>query len=141
MPNTYCTNINMVSVPNIHHIIHPIIHLLNECAEANNSNPKKYTISILCDLSKAFDVISHNILLKKLGSQIIYQIDVNMLKFMGKSLTLKIYPVEYHRARYYDHCYIYFTLMTFQIPHVDIFCLLLMILPCLLEIKMSLIYI
>jgi len=49
-----------------HSTIHPILHSLNQCAKNNNSNPHKYTISIFCDLSKAFDVISHDILAKKL---------------------------------------------------------------------------
>ena len=50
-----------------HSTIHQIIHLLNDCAEANNNNPKKFTMSIFCTLSKAFDVISHKIFLPKLN--------------------------------------------------------------------------
>ncbi len=49
-----------------HKTIHPIIHLLNTCAEAINKHPKQYTASIFCDLSKAFDVINHDILIRKL---------------------------------------------------------------------------
>jgi len=49
-----------------HATIHPIIHLLNNCALVNNWHPKQITAMILCDLSKVFDVISHSILLKKL---------------------------------------------------------------------------
>ena len=49
-----------------HATIHPLIHLLNNCAEAENSHPKKMTLTVLCDLSKAFDVINHNILINKL---------------------------------------------------------------------------
>jgi len=44
-----------------HSTIHPIIHLINHSAKVNNSNPQKYTMSIVCDLSKAFDVINHDI--------------------------------------------------------------------------------
>ena len=49
-----------------HSTIHPIIHMLNDCVEANNNVPRQTTITTLCDLSKAFDVINRDILLAKL---------------------------------------------------------------------------
>jgi len=46
--------------------IHPVIHLINHCAKVNNAISQKYTMSILYDISKAFDIINNGILLKLL---------------------------------------------------------------------------
>ena len=51
-----------------HSTIHPIIRLLNHCAEVTNQGNPEFTLAISCDLSKVFGVINHDILLFKLYS-------------------------------------------------------------------------
>ena len=73
-----------------HSTIHPIIHLLNN--NANNNINKKATLSIFCDLSKAFDVFDRKILLTKLqyytrkGSWLVIK-----LSFWKNSIKLSIF--------------------------------------------------
>ena len=46
--------------------IHPIFHLLIDISNTNDNKSKDITLAIFLDMSKAFDTISHDILLHKL---------------------------------------------------------------------------
>ena len=39
-----------------HCTMHPIMHLLHQCANAISTADPEFTLAVLCDLSKAFDV-------------------------------------------------------------------------------------
>ena len=79
---------------------HPIIQLLNKCASDNNLKPKHLTAAILCDLSKAFDVINHNILIRKLDH---YGIRGIAKTWMVNYLTNRKQYVEFGEEKS-DHC-------------------------------------
>jgi len=61
-----------------HSTLHPLVHFLNKISEAKNQN--KYSIAIFCDLSKAFDTVDHQILIKKLYNLGVHGIELDWFR-------------------------------------------------------------
>ena len=74
-----------------HSTIHLVRHLLNHCAKANNITPSQLILATFCNLSKAFDTISTDILLHKLN---IYGVRGTANKWIESYLT--------NRSQYMD---------------------------------------
>ena len=79
-----------------HATVHPMIHLLNACAQAHNHRPAEHTLSIFCDLSKAFDIIDHSILLYKLQNMGVRGVT---LKWLESYLTNRKQYVEIENTK------------------------------------------
>ena len=69
-----------------HSTIHPIIQLLNQIADENYNTTKDLTLSVFIVLSKAFDTISHDILLSKLDN-----LGVRNCKIMVRKQYMELY--------------------------------------------------
>ena len=65
-----------------HSTDHAIVYLVNEVLKSFENNC--YTLGVLINLTKAFDMVDHNIVLKKLFH---YGVRGNTLKFPSKLLT------------------------------------------------------
>ena len=65
-----------------HSTNHALVELINSINDSFNQN--KYTLGVFIDLSKTFDTVDHNILLKKIS---LYEIKNNSLKWFSSYLS------------------------------------------------------
>ena len=85
-----------------HSTEHALIELVNRIYDSSSEN--KYTLGVFIDLSKAFDTVNHNILLKKLK---LYGIENSDLKWFTSYLS--------RRKQYIEH-------KDIKTSHLDVTC-------------------
>ena len=85
-----------------HSTEHALIELVNKIYDSLNKN--KYILGVFIDLSKAFDTVNHNILLKKLK---LYGTENSCLKWFTRYLS--------QRKQYIEH-------KDIKTSHLDITC-------------------
>ena len=61
-----------------HSTLHPLVHFLNDVSSALDR--KEHTVAIFCDLRKAFDTVSHSILLSKLKKLGVRNVELQWFK-------------------------------------------------------------
>ena len=98
---------------------HAIIKLLDKITKAIEKN--EFTVGIFLDLSKAFDTVNHNILLKNsifmvfvanvmLGLKINSPIENELLNIITQGQQKRYFLVGSNKDLFLDRCYLIFTI-------------------------------
>ena len=100
------------------HAIHHSVNIIKKGLQSKN-----HILGMFIDLSKAFDTLDHELILRKLENCGIRGISNDLLRsyisnrkkftyVLGENLPLSLYYLEFHKDMYLDHYFFFCILMT-----------------------------